>query len=293
MSRDSPTPTARTTSPAGGPGIGRFQSPTSGSRRERPHGAPRVRRPGTGPRSAGTTPRFRITTSSCARRATAGPRSRVTPARARRGYSGRCRARSLRARPATADGIDWSSGVTASPRRRSSRCPTAGTERSSGRQWNDTRSWRRHCRRRTDSVCACSRVWRRRSPSGGAEQAAVLTRAADRLGPHEDSRHPVAAAFTDLRACGVLGGFSVPASPGRSGAQPGVVRVRFSDYALSAQDDRLPVLPIVVDLFRRLPNRPPRQALVDPVAEGWRLEVAFGEDSDPDGLLNAPIRSPA
>ena len=128
---------------------------------------------------------------------------------------------------------------------------------------------------------------------GGAEQAAVLTRAADRLGPHEDSRHPVAAAFTDLRACGVLGGFSVPASPGRSGAQPGVVRVRFSDYALSAQDERLPVLPIVVDLFRRLPNRPPRQALVDPVAEGWRLEVAFGEDSDPDGLLNAPIRSPA
>jgi hypothetical protein len=127
----------------------------------------------------------------------------------------------------------------------------------------------------------------------GAEQAAVLARAADRLGPHEDGRKPVAAAFTDLRECGVLGGFSAPASPGRSGARPEVTSVRFSDYALSARDDRLPVLPIVVDLFGRVPDRPPRRAWVDPVAEGWRLEVAFGESDDPDGLLNAPIRSPA
>jgi hypothetical protein len=53
------------------------------------------------------------------------------------------------------------------------------------------------------------------------------------------------------------------------------------------------VLPIVVDLFGRLPTRPPRRAWVEPVADGWRLEVAFGERDDPDGLLNAPIRSPA
>jgi len=128
----------------------------------------------------------------------------------------------------------------------------------------------------------------------GTEQAAVLARAADRLDPSGDGAAPatVAAAFTDLRECGVVGEFSPPESPGAP-AGPGVTGVRFSEYALSPRDGRLPVLPIVVDLFGRLPDRPPRRVRATPHGEGWRLDVAFGEHTEPDGLLNAPIRSPA
>ena len=127
----------------------------------------------------------------------------------------------------------------------------------------------------------------------GAEQAAVLARAADRLGPHDDTEDPVSEAFAGLLECGVVGGFTPTRSTGASGAPPNAAGVRFSEYALSPRDGRLPVLPIVVDLFRRSPDRPPRRVRVEPVGEGWRIEVGFGERDDPKGLLNAPIRSPA
>lgn len=130
----------------------------------------------------------------------------------------------------------------------------------------------------------------------GTEQAAVLARAADRLEPHEDGGEPVAATFADLRDCGVVGNFSPPKppeSPGRSVTPSEATEIRFTEYALSPHDGRLPVLPIVVDLFRRLPEQPPRRVWVDRVADGWRLEVAFEDREGPNGLLNAPIREPA
>ena len=123
----------------------------------------------------------------------------------------------------------------------------------------------------------------------GAAQATVLARAAERLEPRRGDGEPVTAAFADLRDCGVVGDFTPPESV----EEAGTAGVRFSEYALSPRNGRLPVLPIVVDLFGRLPARPPRRARVEPVAEGWRLEVAFGDRDEPDGLLNAPIRSPA
>lgn len=123
----------------------------------------------------------------------------------------------------------------------------------------------------------------------GAAQATVLARAAERLGPRHGDEEPVAAAFADLRDCGVVGDFTPPESE----AEAGTAGIRFSEYALSPRDGRLPVLPIVVGLFGRLPARPPRRVWVEPVAKGWRLEAAFGERDDPDGLLNAPIRSSA
>jgi hypothetical protein len=126
----------------------------------------------------------------------------------------------------------------------------------------------------------------------GAEQAAVLARAAGRLDPREGGRDPVAAAFADLRECGVVGDFSPAGSTENSGRVPSVSEVHLSEYALSPRDGRLPVLPIVVDLFGRLPDRPPRRVWVDRVTEGWRLEVAFGGREDPNSLLNAPINSP-
>lgn len=127
----------------------------------------------------------------------------------------------------------------------------------------------------------------------GAEQAAVLARVADRLDPHEGGRDPVAAAFADLRECGVIGDFSPAGSTENPGRDPSVSEIHFSGYALSPRDGRLPVFPIVVDLFGRLPDRPPRRVRVARVAEGWRIEVAFGGRRDPSSLLDAPIHSPA
>ena len=130
----------------------------------------------------------------------------------------------------------------------------------------------------------------------GAAQAAVLARAADRLEPRGDGGAPVATAFADLRACGVVGGFSPP-EPVTASDGSGTAGVRVSEYALSPREGRLPVLPVVVDLFGRLPDRPPRWVRAVPLGEGdgagWRLDIGFGGRDDPEGLLNAPIRSPA
>jgi hypothetical protein len=127
----------------------------------------------------------------------------------------------------------------------------------------------------------------------GAEQATVLARAADRLQPRTSDRGPVTAAFAGLRDCGVVGEFSPTTddSVGQPTAQ--AVGVRFSGYVLSPRRGRLPVLPIVVALFGRLPERPPRRVWIKPDDDGWRLGVAFVRDADPGELVNAPIRAPA
>jgi len=128
----------------------------------------------------------------------------------------------------------------------------------------------------------------------GAEQAAVLTQAAERLGPRDGGGDPVTATFAGLVDCDVVGEFSPPERADRAEATvPDVATVRFSEYALSPREGRLPVLPIVVDLVRRLPGRVPTRVRVDTVGDGWRLELAFEGSNDPEGLLNAPIRSPA
>lgn len=128
------------------------------------------------------------------------------------------------------------------------------------------------------------------------EQTAVLARTADRLGPPEDTGNPVAAAFTELHDHGVVGDFSPPDpsdGPEAPGTRPSVSGVRFSEYALSPREGRLPVLPIVVGLFRRSPDRPPRSLRVEAAGAAWRVEVGFGTHGDPTDLLHAPIHSHA
>lgn len=122
------------------------------------------------------------------------------------------------------------------------------------------------------------------------EQVDVLTTAAGRLGPRSRAAEPVAAAFTDLQGCGLVGEFS------RSGWSVGddgnhSVAVRLSEYALSPEDGHLPVLPIVVDLLRRGMLQPPTSMSVQPTDEGWELTLVLARESEPDGLTTAPIRT--
>jgi hypothetical protein len=148
----------------------------------------------------------------------------------------------------------------------------------------------------SDGLCLClleSMAETLSDRLNGAEQATVLARAADRLQPRASDESPVTAAFTGLQDCGVVGEFSPTTA--HSARQPSrrVAGVHFSGYVLSPRRGRLPVLPIVVDLFGRLPERPPRQVWIESDDGGWRLGVAFVCDTDPGELVNAPIRSRA
>lgn len=123
-------------------------------------------------------------------------------------------------------------------------------------------------------------------------QVDVLTTAAGRLGPRSRAAEPVAAAFTDLQGCGLVGEFTRSDwSVGDDGTHS--VAVRLSEYALSPRDGQLPVLPIVVDLLRRGMLQPPTSMSVEPTDEGWELTLVLAREAEPNGLTTAPIRSTA
>jgi hypothetical protein len=76
----------------------------------------------------------------------------------------------------------------------------------------------------------------------------------------------------------------------RVGGRRSVVAT-LSGYALSPADGRLPVLPVVVELYRHGPDWPPAALRATREADTWRLVVKFGDESVPSGLSNAPIES--
>lgn len=67
------------------------------------------------------------------------------------------------------------------------------------------------------------------------------------------------------------------------------VVVRLSEYALSPHDDRLPVLPLVLELHRRQRDWRPGTFEVVPTEEGWRVRLVQSTGREPAGLATAPI----
>jgi len=124
-----------------------------------------------------------------------------------------------------------------------------------------------------------------------AEQADVVADAATRYSPVEPSAEPVVSTFRLLRTCGLLGAYTCrPTSIDRQ-AETRSLTVEMTDYALSPQNGRLPVLPVVVELYRRRPEWPPSRLHADDVDDGWRVTLVLASDADPDGLTTATIRS--
>jgi len=124
------------------------------------------------------------------------------------------------------------------------------------------------------------------------EQADVLGDAATRLAPIEPVERPLPATLGSLQRCGLLGAYhhspwSVDLDAGTRFA---IVHLR--DYALSPRDGRLPVLPLVVGLYRRTPSVPPSslRAVDD---DGWRVTLTLSTDAELQGLASAPIHSDA
>jgi hypothetical protein len=124
-------------------------------------------------------------------------------------------------------------------------------------------------------------------------QATVLTDAATRLAPVDPADDPLSATLGSLQRRGLVGAYRQ--SPWAADLDTGTrsVDVHLSEYALSPRGGRLPVLPLVVGLYRRHPDRPPSSLRAAADGDGWRLTLALDADAEPNGLVNAPIRSDA
>ena len=124
-----------------------------------------------------------------------------------------------------------------------------------------------------------------------AEQATILTDAADRLAPATGGTEPVAGTFARLQRVGLVGEYTrSPATMDRS-ERARSVRVEVRDYALTPRDGRLPTLPVVVDLYRRSTRWPPAEIRASPVEEGWDLTIRLAAEGEPAALASVPIQS--
>lgn len=122
-------------------------------------------------------------------------------------------------------------------------------------------------------------------------QADVLARAAGKLSRPEPSARPVDATLATLRERRMLGEYTCASvSIDLRGTRRTVVGV-ISDYALSPCNGRLPVLPLVVELFRHRPDWPPSKLRAAAVEDGWRVTLELADDAEPDGLASAAIQT--
>jgi hypothetical protein len=143
-----------------------------------------------------------------------------------------------------------------------------------------------------DELCLCllesmaSELDDRLSP---ADQAGVLADSTARLAPAADASDPLDAALASLGRRGVIESYArSPWSVDLDGGAESVV-VQVSGYALSAHDDRLPVLPVTLELCRHGSEWPPQSVRVTAVDGGWQLTFARADAADRNGLVNAPI----
>jgi hypothetical protein len=122
-----------------------------------------------------------------------------------------------------------------------------------------------------------------------AAQADVVARVTARLGPVDSSEDPVGSTFGRLQRLGLLGEYTQ--SPGSTDLRDGTrtIEVELSGYGLSPRRGRLPVLPITVDLSRRVFDWPLSRLRVVDVDGGWRLVLVLERDAEPDGLVSVPI----
>lgn len=124
------------------------------------------------------------------------------------------------------------------------------------------------------------------------EQASILTTAASRLPPVEPASQPVRVTCDELQQSGLISTYSYsPVSYDRDRRERLVV-VELSGYALSVQEGRLPVLPFVLDLYRRDLDRAPSELLVEPDGDDWRLTIEFADTTAPAGLVWPQVRPP-
>lgn len=128
-----------------------------------------------------------------------------------------------------------------------------------------------------DRLCLCllehtaTELAERLSPP---DQQTVLTAAAARLENRdtatESGRHTVDAVLAELQTIGLVGGYEHTGEAGHGQADT----VRVTGYALSSREDRLPLLPVVVELYRRRHRWLPVSITPAACGDGWDIEFA-------------------
>ncbi|MCU4800785.1 hypothetical protein OB920_10420 [Halobacteria archaeon HArc-gm2] len=142
------------------------------------------------------------------------------------------------------------------------------------------------CLRLLESMAAA--LDERLSPT---DQADVLADAATRYAPVESAVDPVASTMSALRDRGLLADYVCEPTATDRPDRTRSVAVDVTDYALSPRNGRLPVLPVVVELFRRRPDWPLSRVRVVGREDRWHVTLELASDAGPDGLASAPIRS--
>jgi hypothetical protein len=144
----------------------------------------------------------------------------------------------------------------------------------------------------SDNLCLCllesmaQELDQRLSPP---EQAEVLAEAATRLTPTDPSDRPVSMTLSVLEERGLLGSYTQsPWSVDFDGGTRSVV-VRLSEYALAPRNGRLPVLPIVLELYRHQPDWLPSSLRAVDGDDGWRITLVMAREAESRGLVSAPI----
>jgi hypothetical protein len=124
-----------------------------------------------------------------------------------------------------------------------------------------------------------------------ANQANALADAAARLESPSDDDNPLDATLAALEQRGFIESYTrSPYSVDIDGGAGSVV-VQVSGYALSARNERLPVLPVTLELCRRHKGRLPQSIQVIAVDGGWQLTFGLSDTVDQNGLVSAPIDS--
>jgi len=122
-----------------------------------------------------------------------------------------------------------------------------------------------------------------------ADQAELLADAATRLESPSEDGDSLERSLTALQQRGVIESYTrSPYSVDLDGGA-GAVVVKISGYALSAQDDRLPVLPLTLELCRHHAGQSPESVQVTAVDGDWQLTFVLANTGDRNGLVNAPI----
>jgi len=143
-----------------------------------------------------------------------------------------------------------------------------------------------------DELCLClleSMTTELHEHLSPADQADILADAADRLESPTDDDGPLDATLDALEQRGVIESYTrSPYSVDLDGGAGSVV-VQISGYALSARNDRLPILPVTLELCRHRTNHPPQSIQVTAVDTGWQLTFVLADMGDQNGLVSAPV----
>ncbi|SEL25578.1 DUF7551 domain-containing protein [Haloferax larsenii] len=124
-----------------------------------------------------------------------------------------------------------------------------------------------------------------------SEQAAVLARASERLPSRPGADGSVEATLDEMQRLGLIGSYTCSQwSPNPEDGTKSV-EITFGEYALSEREGRLPVLPVILDLYRRRGASKPVSLHVTREGDEWHGKLAVSSESKGVGLASVPIHS--